>query len=203
MSRDDRKHERHATAMAVRFASAAEFVTEYAENLSVGGLFLRHRHTLEPLSQVQVQIALPGYGSFEVTAKVAHVLDPETAARFGREPGAGLQLVQVPDGFDDALMSYLARLGKRHDCLLLVEDQACATLLETAGYQVQKTDLSTVTEHVMGATTILALVVSKEAASMYRDAIAISPQLVPVIGCHGVRDEEPLLVELDRLLEAL
>jgi hypothetical protein len=188
--------------MVVRFATAAEFVTEYAENLSAGGLFLRNGHELEPLSKIQVQLDLPGYGTYEVTAKVAHVMDPETAARFNRDPGAGLQLVDVPDGFEEALMGYLARLGKRRDCLLLIQEQDCVELCTNAGYLVQQTDMSSVTEHVMSS-TILALIVNKGAASMFRDAIAISPQKVPVIGCECPTDAEALLVELDRLLAAL
>ena len=203
MSRDDRKHERLPTALVVRFASAEHFVTEYAENLSVGGLFLRHGHHLEPLSLVRVQIDLPGFSSFEVTAKVAHLLDEETATRYQREPGAGLQLVEVPDRFEDALMGYLARLGKRHDCSVLVQEPECATMLASSGYQVQRIELSTVTEHLQNSTAVLALVVSKAAASKFRELTADSPRSVPVIGCHCPQDEDPLLVELDRLLESL
>lgn len=188
--------------MVVRFATAAEFVTEYAENLSAGGLFLRNGHELEPLSQIQVQLDLPGYGSFEVTAKVAHVMDAATAARFKRDPGAGMQLIEVPDGFEEALMGYLARLGKRRDCLLLIEEDECIELCEGAGYRVEKTGMGSVTEQVL-TETILALIVAKEQGPMYREMLAVSPRQVPVIGCQCPLDGEALLVELDRLLEAL
>ncbi len=189
--------------MAVRFSSAAEFVTEYAENLSVGGLFLRQGHKLEPLSLVTVQISLPGIGNFEVTAKVAHVLDEETAKKFGREPGAGLQLTKVPDGFEDALLAYLGRLGKRRDCLVLVSEDETRKFVEDAGYRVEATDLGTIPTQVLGEAPILALIVATDGASMYRDVIAISPQKIPVVGCKLPGDGEALLIELDRLLESL
>ncbi len=189
--------------MAVRFATAEEFVTEYAENLSVGGLFLRQGHYLEPLKVISVRISLPGLGDFEVRARVAHVLDTETAKKYGREPGAGLQLVETPDGFDEAMMEYLGRLGKRRDCLVLVSDAATLKFLEEAGYRVEETNLSVIPTQVLGETAILALIVGKGGASMYRDVIAISPQKIPVIGCDVPGDADALLTELDRLLMLL
>lgn len=200
---EDRKHERHATVMAVKFASAEEFVTEYAENLSVGGLFLRQGHRLEPLSIITVQMNLPGFGNFEVKAKVAHILDEETAKRFGREPGAGMQLVEVPDGFDEAMMSYLGRLGKRRDCLVLVSDQETLVFLKATGYRVEETNLSIIPTQVFGDVAILALIVMKGGASMFRDVMAMSPREIPVIGCNIKEDADALLAELDRLLQAL
>jgi hypothetical protein len=189
--------------MAVRFASADEFVTEYAENLSVGGLFLRQGHTLEPLSIVTVQMSLPGFGEYEVKARVAHVLDEATAASYGREPGAGMQLIEVPDGFNEALMGYLGRLGKRRDCLVLVSESETHDFLKSAGYRVAETNLSIIPTQVLGEVAVLALIVMKGGAAMYRDVIAICPQKIPVIGCSLPQDADALLIELDRLLLAL
>ena len=202
-NKEDRRHERHSTVMAVSFASADEFVAEYAENLSVGGLFLRGGHKLEPLSKVTVKMTLPGFGDFTVIAKVAHILDEATAERFGREAGAGLQLIEVPDGFDDALVGYLGRLGKRRDCLVLVSEENTKKFIKDAGYRVETSSLSIIPTQVVGETPILALIVAKGAAAMYRAAIAISPQKIPVIGCDIDRHSVALLTELDRLLEKL
>ena len=203
MSRVDRKHERHDTILSVRFASAERFVTEYAENLSVGGLFLRQGHHLEPLAMVTVRISLPGFGEYEVKAKVAHLMDEETAKAYGREAGAGLQLVQVPDGFDDALMGYLGRLGKRRDCLVLVSEEDTHEFIKAAGYRVEATSLSLIPTQLLVEVPLLALVVAKVETQMYRDLMAISPQNTPVIGCTVSTDADALLCELDRLLAAL
>lgn len=200
MSRSDRQHTRHETVLAVRFVKAAEFVMEYAENLSAGGLFVRQAHKLEALSEVTVEIELAGFETFQVKARVAHVLGEEMAAKMGRQPGAGLQLVDVPPGFEAALTSYLARLGKRRDYLLLAEDPNCVSMLSEAGFRVEDTDIDRVIEKSLGADTILAVVVPKSTAAGYREMLAVSPKTVPVIGCHCQVDEEPLLAELDRLV---
>ncbi len=200
MSPSDRKHERLTTVLAIRFVSATDFVMEYAENLSVGGLFVRQAQNLEPLSEITVHIDLAGYDSFEVKARVAHVMDEEMAARMGRSPGAGLQLTEVPPGFEDALGGYLARLGRRRDFLVLAEDQGCVALLKEAGFLVEQTDPGVVTEQSLSGSDVLAVVVTKESAPMFRDVLSASPKPIPVIGCHFEVDEEPLLAELDRLV---
>lgn len=200
MSSTDRIHERHATVLAVRFVSASEFVVEYAENLSHGGLFVRQAQNLEPLSEVTVQIDLAGFETFEVKARVAHVMDEALAEKMGRSAGAGLQLIDVPPDFEAALTEYLARLGKRRDFLVLAEAAECVTRLGEAGFRVEPTDVGRVIEQTLGASTILAVVSSKATASSYRDHLAVSPKPVPVIGCHCAVDEEPLLAELDRLV---
>tara|TARA_R110002073_G_scaffold332410_1_gene518217 strand:+ start:4485 stop:5114 length:630 start_codon:yes stop_codon:yes gene_type:complete len=200
MSSNDRKHERHPTVLAIRFVSATEFVTEYAENLSVGGLFVRQAQNLEPLSEITVHIDLAGFDSFKVKARVAHVMDEAMAARMGRGPGAGLQLTEVPPGFEQALSGYLARLGRRRDFLVLADDAGCVKLLDEAGFRAEPTNPGVVTEQSLASTEVLAVVVGKTSSAMFRDVLAASPRPLPVIGCHYEVDEEPLLAELDRLV---
>lgn len=200
MSTSNRKHERQHTVLAIRFVSATEFVTEYAENLSVGGLFVRQAQNLEPLSEITVHIDLAGFDTFKVKARVAHVMDEEMAARMGRSPGAGLQLTEVPSGFEQALSGYLARLGRRRDFLVLAEAPGCVKLLEEAGFRVEPTNPAAVTEQSLGSVEVLAVVVGKASSAMFRDVLAASPRSLPVIGCHHEVDEEPLLAELDRLV---
>jgi len=196
----DRQHERIGADLAVRFGNAADFVTEYAENLSVGGLFVRQAQGLVPLTEIDVSIELPGFQCFAVRARVAHVLDEIKAEELDRAPGAGLQLIKVPPGFDEALRRYLARLGARRDYLLLVEHEDALRLLQDAGYHAEKTDISCATEILLGANKVLAIVVEKAAAPTYREMLASAPKTVPIIGCDHSVDEELLLVELDRLI---
>lgn len=178
-------------------------MTEYAENLSAGGLFLRGGHTLEALSTITVQMTLPGFGDYKIRARVAHVMDEETAKAYGREAGAGLQLLEVPDGFDDALMEYLGRLGKRRDCLVLASEAAAHEFVEAAGYRVEGTSLALIPTQLLGDVSLMALIVAKGEAEMYRDVTAISPLKIPVIGCSLPADSDALIGELDRLLQAL
>lgn len=133
--KDNRRHQRFAVRLQVRFKSALDFVSEYAENLSAGGLFVRGAHRLEPLSEAEVELTLPGYGTHMVRGKVAHIVSPELAARGGRRPGAGLEIIEAPAGFTDMLGEYLRRLGRRRDVAVLVEDGRPLDLLTAAGYR--------------------------------------------------------------------
>lgn len=132
-----RLEERLPVNLSVKYSVAKDFVVEYAENLSVGGLFVRGASDLERGQQVNVQIMLPGFGEFEVTAEVAHVLPPEVAEKYERKAGAGFAITKTPRGFDDALRSYLLRLGQRRDHVVLVGQMHIAVLLEKAGYRVR------------------------------------------------------------------
>ncbi len=121
----------------MRYSVASEFVQEYAENLSHGGLFIPDAHHLAPLSEVHVQIDLPGSGSYEIKGVVAHILTVELAERMKRKPGAGIELTRVPKGFKEALGSYLHRLGRRADMTVLVVDERCGESIADAGYAVK------------------------------------------------------------------
>ena len=102
--------------ISVRFERASSFVREYAENLSVGGIFVTGAHHLERLEELELDIDLPGLGSFRIQAEAAHILGPDQATRLRREPGAGLAIRRAPIGFHRALRLYLERVGRRKDC---------------------------------------------------------------------------------------
>lgn len=122
----------------MRYSTAREFVQEYAENLSSGGLFITGAHSLDPLQQVTVRIELPGYGEFEVKAEVVHIVQPEQAATFKRPAGAGLAIVEAPMGFDQILKGYLWRLGRRKDYVIMISDEPVGILLGATGYRVKR-----------------------------------------------------------------
>ena len=136
MGKDLRKDQRHDVHLAVRYHTAHEFVLEYAENLSKGGLFLRGGQQLRPLQEVEVTIALPGFGEYVVVAEVAHLLTAEMAERCGREAGAGLAITRAPADFQDALTGYLQRLGRRADATVLTTVPEVGAQLAAAGYSV-------------------------------------------------------------------
>ena len=137
MSSFQRKDERFRVALSVRYGSARDYVRDYAENLSRGGLFINGAHNLQLGSRVRIELDLPGFDTFMVSAEVAHVIDPASAARLGRKPGAGLSIVQTPSGFAEAMHSYLLRLGLRRDHLVFVGDSTIRELFDLAGFQVR------------------------------------------------------------------
>jgi uncharacterized protein (TIGR02266 family) len=196
--RDNRRHQRFPVRFQVRFKSALDFVAEYAENLSAGGLFVRGAHRLEPLSEAEVELSLPGYRQFTVRGKVAHIVSPELAATTGRRPGAGLEIVSAPDGFGEALGEYLRRLGRRRDVAVLVEEGRPLELLEAAGYRAAPlpapNDL--VVTMARSEYPVLAVVVTRAREDQFR----------PAATAAGVGDLVHLLdhdEELDDLLGAL
>jgi hypothetical protein len=135
-SEETRQHKRHRVHLSVRYVKADRFLRDYAEDLSKGGLFIAGAHHLEPLEEVEIDIDLPGLGTFRVLAETAHVVTPERAEKLGRRPGAGLAITRCDKQFRDALHEYLERLGHRADRRVLVGDQACAVVLGETGYQV-------------------------------------------------------------------
>jgi uncharacterized protein (TIGR02266 family) len=137
-----RKAPRFRVHLSVRYGSARDFVMDYAENMSSGGLFIRGAHDFAPGHRLRVEIDLPGFDTFTVSAEVAHVLGPEAAAACGRQAGVGLAIVQAPEGFSEAMHQYLLRLGKRRDYIVLVEEPGIRHLFAEAGYQVRPLPLS-------------------------------------------------------------
>ena len=133
--RNQRRHERHAVKLAVRYTNASQFVTDYVENLSLGGLFIAGAK-LELFQHTIVTIDLPGQGRWMVAGKAVFVLDEAAAAQMGRRPGVGIEITRRQPGFQDALLGYLLRLGRRRDHEVLVGDIPGASYFAEAGFRV-------------------------------------------------------------------
>lgn len=86
----------------MRYEVAADFGREFAADLSRGGMFIRGGRGLVRHRDVMVEIDLPGYGIYEVRAEVAHVISAEQALQQRRTAGAGLSILEAPDGSDGA-----------------------------------------------------------------------------------------------------
>lgn len=199
---DKRRHQRFPARFQVRFKNAVDFVSEYAENLSAGGLFVRGAHRLEPLGEAEVEITLPGYGSHTVRGKVAHVVSPELAAESGRRPGAGIEITQAPDGFADLLGEYLRRLGRRRDVAVLGDEGPPLELLAAAGYRTAP--LPPPNELVVAMARseypVLAVVVTRAREEQFRPAAEAAGVGDLVHLLDGEEELDDLLARLDTLL---
>lgn len=111
--------------LEVRYESAADFVQEYASNLSNGGLFLHGNYQLAPLSDVDVNIVMPGQGSIVTRCRIVHCASG----------GLGLDLARGDRQLEAALLQYLVRLGKRRELLVACSPEL-KPRLDAAGYQV-------------------------------------------------------------------
>jgi hypothetical protein len=197
-----RQHERYAARVQVRFSSAVDFVAEYADNLSAGGLFLRGAHQLEPLGELEVDLALPGYGEFRIGCRVAHVITPEQAAKSGRRAGAGVEIVRQPDGFAGALEEYLRRLGRRREVAVVVDRGVPLELLAAAGFHTLElpppAELLAIL--VRSQHPVLAVVLSSHQMDLYRTAAEEAGLADLFRRLDGEQELDQLLAELDQLL---
>ena len=197
-----RRAARYRVHLSVRYETAADFVREYAENLSKGGLFIRGARGLSRRRDVVVELELPGFGSYQVRAEVVHVISPAMAAEHGRAAGAGLALRDAPDGFEDALASYLDRLGRRADALVLAAGEPAARLLVAAGYQVAAVTSPDSLGDALAAQAadarLVGVVVPGAEVDPYRSAAAVYADLV--VAMDEPRQLDDVLVQLDQRL---
>lgn len=181
--------------LRVSFQRARDFVEQYAENLSAGGLFVRGATRLALREQVTLELDLPGHGAFAVTAEVAHVVPPGDPHR---APGVGLSLVTKPPGFDDALTAYLMRLGRRPDAKVFVSHDPWRSLLADAGYHVLDLPPPHQLVQVLGDTAAVGLLAPEDLAEQYRAALAfLGEDGSLVIPLHPKLPVEPVLAWLD------
>ena len=102
--RPRRAFPRHAARFQVGFSSNQEFVLEYAENISAGGVFVQTEQPMELESIVTVSLRLPG-NEVPVEAKgvIVHCVSKEDAARIGKHAGIGVQFLDSSDEFREAI----------------------------------------------------------------------------------------------------
>ena len=197
-----RRAARYRVHLSVRYETAADFVREYAENLSKGGLFIRRARGLSRHRDVMVELDLPGFGSFQVRAEVVHVISPEMATEHGRAAGAGLAIRETPDGFEEALANYLVRLGRRADSLVLAAAEPAARLLVAAGYQVAAVASPATLGEALAAQAadarLVGVVVPGAEVDPYRLAAADNAELV--VAMDEPREIDEVLVQLDQRL---
>jgi hypothetical protein len=201
-TREARLQERLPVNLSVRYSTARDYVLEYAENLSVGGLFIRGATDLTRGQSVKIEMTLPGYGTFEIDAMVAHILSPEAARSCQRNPGAGFNITRQPSMFSESLRAYLLRLGQRRDHTVLVSDQSISSLLEEAGYHVRPLPL---VDYLLEAVTkcerpVIGVIVPEALATEYLErATAMgAPELI--LPVDDPREIDDLLSKLDNEL---
>jgi uncharacterized protein (TIGR02266 family) len=95
---------RHAARFQVGFSSNKEFVLEYAENISAGGVFVHAEHPPELDTIVTVSLHLPGNDvAVEAKGVIVHRVSKEEAAQLGKSPGMGVQFVDSSDEVREAI----------------------------------------------------------------------------------------------------
>jgi len=201
MTSEQRRHPRYGVHLAVRYANAEEFVADYVENLSAGGLFVAGANRLPLFTETDVHIELPGQGNWTVRAKSVFLIDDTAAQNMGRQAGAGFSIIDKPPGFDDALLGYLLRLGRRRDHAVMVGEVPGMNLVTDAGYRV--IPLESEDEVAIALANddakIVAIIVQASLVQPYRDRLGEKGKSL-VFPASSIADIVDILARIDSLL---
>lgn len=109
---------RYVARFKVRFTDALEFIEQYADNISRGGVFIETLDPPELERSVSVVLELPdGGASISAAALVVHRVTFEDASRHGERAGCGVQFLDTSDGFHERIEEYLAKLANTPEAL--------------------------------------------------------------------------------------
>lgn len=194
---ENRVHPRYDVRLGVRYSNAAEFVADYVENLSAGGLFIAGAHARDLQPETEIDIELPGQGSWRVKAKPVFKLSEENAAKSGRRAGIGFKITESPPGFDDALLGYLLRLGRRRDFKVMCGEVIGRHQLVDSGYVVVPLAQDAALAEALADPKLLAVIVPPELLELYSGYAAG----VRVWTAAEPRAMADLLAKLDSLIE--
>ena len=107
-----RKSERLQHELLVAYRTVDGFITDWAVNISHGGVFINTRNPLAVGSVVRLIVSLPGAEfPFDLTGRVirVHPYDPEGS---GPVPGMGLEFIDIDDEKRARLERFVERLRK-------------------------------------------------------------------------------------------
>ena len=201
MDADQRRATRYDVHLVVRYASAAEFVADYVENLSTGGLFVAGAQQLPLQHECDVEIVLPGQGTWTVKARVVFTLSAEQAEASERSAGAGMEVIAKPEGFDDALLGYLLRLGKRRDFVVMLGPVPGAKVVEKSGYRViPLEDPASIARKIEEDPQFVGLIVPASDVEGYRGLLHETPLSERIFGIGSAREILDAIACIDSLL---
>jgi type IV pilus assembly protein PilZ len=199
---EQRRHARYPVHLRVQWANAESFAADYAENLSIGGIFVAGAQSIERMTELDVTIELPGGPAWTVRARVVFQFSEEAAAKVGRRAGAGMELVASPPGFADAQREYVARLASRRDVAVMLGACPGRERIADAGYQivplVAADELAGAVAHA--PVPIVAVVVERAAYPLYAERAAAAGAGDLVFAPADADDAATLLVTIDALI---
>ncbi len=107
-----RQETRNTAKHRVQYKSGLEFVSEYCEDLSKGGMYLATSALLKKGQMVFIRLELPDVSTpLEIEAKVAHTLSENESQAMGKPPGVGLQFLDLTPRSIVLLKDYLSKLN--------------------------------------------------------------------------------------------
>jgi uncharacterized protein (TIGR02266 family) len=97
----------------VAYRSVGSFLTDWATNISEGGLFINTRNPLPVGTAVKLLIQLPGASSFQLDGRVTRVTEFDNHANM--VPGMGVEFTGVDDGRRREIEGIVERLRAKLD----------------------------------------------------------------------------------------
>lgn len=201
MGVEQRRHPRYGVRLSVRYTNAEQFVNDYVENLSAGGLFIKGAHQLQLNAETDIHIELPGQGTWTVRAKCIFIIDEAAARHTGRRSGAGFEIIDKPPGFDDALLGYLLRLGRRREHAVMVGEVPGIQLIADAGYRIIPLESEDEVAFALAdeAAKVIAVVLPTSQVQTYRDRLGDKGKSV-VFQAGSDDDVVDILARIDSLI---
>jgi len=97
--------------LPVAYRSVGSFLSDWATNISQGGLFINTRKPLPVGTDVKILIQLPGAAfPYELHGRVARVTEFDNAANM--VPGMGIQFIALDDAKKRVIEEFVTRLRR-------------------------------------------------------------------------------------------
>ena len=95
----------------MRYYHRQQFLKEYTETISQGGLFIATDQPFEPGEELKIELVIPDLAAaLPVTGRVAYRLDPQAAAELETKPGIGIQITEIDPRVNGTLRDYVQRI---------------------------------------------------------------------------------------------
>ena len=109
MGEEQRRARRYAAELEVRYERASDFVREYTENVSHGGIFVRTEQPLRTGDLVKMHIMLPGEEQpLVIEGSVTHSRPQPN----GLPAGMGVEFIAYNPNDADRLQAFIARIAE-------------------------------------------------------------------------------------------
>ncbi len=115
-SKLQRAYPRVEARLEVRYYHRQQFLKDYTENISQGGLFIATGAPIEPGAPVRVDLVIPDLAAvLPLGGRVAYRLDEEQAEALGTTAGIGVQITEIDPRTDEALRGYVERITRLYE----------------------------------------------------------------------------------------
>jgi type IV pilus assembly protein PilZ len=106
-----RKSQRLYHALPVAYRSVGSFLTDWATNISRGGLFINTRKALPPGTEVRLIIQLPGAAfPFDLVGRVKRVVEFDNSTNI--VPGMAIEFTTIDDSKRHEIEHFVEKLRR-------------------------------------------------------------------------------------------